>query len=94
MGFNSKWIACVMICLQSVSYSVLVNGTPIHRFFPSRWFRQGDPLSSYLFIICVEVLSYSLLRAEQQGSITGVPIGKWGFSINHLFFADDSKASM
>lgn len=35
IGFNSKCITYVMKCLQSVSYSVLVNRTPNHRFFPS-----------------------------------------------------------
>lgn len=28
MGFNSKWISLMMECVQTVSYSVLINGEP------------------------------------------------------------------
>ena len=57
---------------------------------PTRGIRQGDPLSSYLFILCAESLSTLLLRAEAENRITWLPITKGGTKINHLFFADDS----
>lgn len=57
---------------------------------PSRGIRQGDPLSPYLFILCVEVLSSLLQHAEDMGWLTGVPTSKQGPRLNHLFFANDS----
>jgi hypothetical protein len=46
--------------------------------------------SSYLFLICEEVLSSSLVKADREGVLEGVPTSKRGPRLNHLFFADDS----
>ncbi|KAF5460015.1 hypothetical protein F2P56_019915 [Juglans regia] len=90
MGFPEKWIKMIMNCVETVSYSLLVNGSPQQPFSPSRGIRQGDPLSPYLFIICAEVLSNLLNLAEARGDISGIPIARGQLHINHLFFADDS----
>jgi hypothetical protein len=57
---------------------------------PSRGIRQGDPLSPYFFILCVEGLSSLLHKAEKDRRITGLPIVRSGMRLNHLFFVDDS----
>jgi hypothetical protein len=90
MGFAEKWIRLIMSCVSSVTYSVLVNGTPFGRIVPSRGLRQGDPLSPYLFLLVAEGLSAMLVRAEQDRLLTGVPISVRGVRLTHLFFADDS----
>jgi hypothetical protein len=41
LGFEEKWITLIMICVKSVSYSVLVNGVPYGKIQPSRGLRQG-----------------------------------------------------
>lgn len=54
-----------------------------------RGFRQGDPLSPYLFIICAKDLIALIRKAEARGEINGVKICTNALIISHLLFADD-----
>jgi hypothetical protein len=90
MGFSERWVSLIMICVRSVTYSIVINGQPVGNIIPSRGLRQGDPISPYLFILCAEALSAMLNQAERMGVITGVPTSKRGPRLSHLFFADDS----
>lgn len=51
MDFASKWIHLTMQCFRYVSYYIIVNSPPCRKFSPTREIRQGDPLSSCLFIL-------------------------------------------
>ncbi len=89
MGFNSIWVNLMMECVRTVSFSVLVNGSPHGYFSPSRGLRQGDPLSPYLFLLCAEGLHGLLSQAESTGKIQGLSLCRNGPHLTHLFFADD-----
>ena len=39
MGFQEKWIQLSMMCVKTVSYSVLINGEPKGRIIPTRGLR-------------------------------------------------------
>ena len=59
----------------------------------SRGLRQDDPLSPYLFILVMEVLSQLLPRAKSGGFILGFEVGRRngeGQDVSHLLFADDT----
>jgi hypothetical protein len=89
MGFSQQWIGWIMLCVETVDYSVLLNGNPVGPIIPGRGLRQGDPLPPYLFIICVEGLSSLINRAENRGDIHGVKICRNAPIISHMLFADD-----
>ena len=90
MKFDPKWIRWIMECVSFVSYTLLVNGNLTSTFHPTQGLRQGDPLSPYLFLLCANILSISLLQAEYSNKIKGVKVGRSGISFAHLFFANDS----
>lgn len=90
MNFSEGWIRKVMMCISSVTYSILINGVPQEEFKPSRGIRQGDPLSPYLFLLCAEGLSALFRREENLSNISGFQITKFCPPLTHLFFADDS----
>lgn len=90
LGFEERWITLVMACVRSVSYSVLLNGSPQGHIIHSRGLRQGDPLSPYLFLLCAEGLSSLLQRAVREWQISSLPITQGGSCLSYLFFADDS----
>ncbi|XP_060961840.1 uncharacterized protein LOC133032039 [Cannabis sativa] len=90
MGFHSKWIDLVMACITSVSYNVIHGGHVIGPIIPSRGIRQGDPLSTYLFIMCAEGLTALINKFEANQVIQGCKVARGAPSITHMLFADDS----
>jgi hypothetical protein len=89
MGFCDKWVHWVAMCIESVDYTVLVNGEKVGPVIPGRDLRQGDPLFPYLFILCAEGLSSLISRAEASGDLTGTAICKGAPRVTHLLFVDD-----
>jgi hypothetical protein len=74
LGFAERWIELMMACVRSVRYQVRFNSEEINMFVPTRWLRQGDPLSPFLFLSCEEGLSSLLLYEEEVGGIHGVRV--------------------
>lgn len=89
MVFYEKWISLMMMCVTMVSYSVLINGQEKGTITPSRGIRQGDPISPYLFLLCVEGLSAMFREEECEGRIWGISVCLRGPQISHLMFVND-----
>ncbi|RVW54804.1 Exosome complex component RRP4-like [Vitis vinifera] len=93
MGFGSRWMDWMWWCISTAKFSILINGVPTGFFPNSKGLRQGDPLSPYLFILGMEVLSTLFRRAGEGGFLSGCRLrGRGGVEMNvsHLLFADDT----
>ena len=90
MGVHQKMIEVIMRCITNVTYYIRINGQTRGRIVSSRGLHQGDPLSPYLFLFCVEGLSALLHHAAMRQAIHCVAVYRRAPRISHLFFADDS----
>ena len=90
MGFHEKWVELIMHCITSVTYSILVNGAAYSNITPMRGLQQGDPISPYIFLLCVDDFSSLIHDVARNHKISGVSICKGCPKITHLFFADNS----
>ncbi|RVW88360.1 LINE-1 reverse transcriptase-like [Vitis vinifera] len=93
MGFGSRWMDWMWWCFSTAKFSVLINGVPAGFFSSSKGLRQGDPISPYLFILGMEVLSALIRRAVQGNFISGCRLrgrGDAEIMVSHLLFADDT----
>lgn len=88
-NFDISWITLIMNCVCNASTAILWNGEPLPSFNPGRGLRQGDPLSPYLFVLCMERLSNMINAKVDQGLWKGISVAKDSTSLTHLFFADD-----
>ena len=66
-----------------------MNGHRTNSFLPTRGFRQGDPLSPYLFILCLEYLCRKIHEACFHQDWKPFKIRGVETEISHLLFADD-----
>ncbi|WJX67818.1 hypothetical protein P8452_52254 [Trifolium repens] len=79
----------IMHGVTSVTTNVKWNGTRSDYFKPQRGIRQGDPLSPYLFVLCMDKLSHLILQAVDNGTWKGIRAGREGPMVSHLMFTDD-----
>lgn len=91
LDFGQKWRKWMIACVSSPSFVVLVNGGSSSFFKSSRGSRQGDHLSSLLFIIVIEALHKLVGKTKEARLVRGIKVGRDGkqIEISHLFFADD-----
>lgn len=74
----------MMLCVTTVSYEFCFNGAVIGPIIPSRGIRQGDPISPYLFLFCVEGLSFALTKAASEKVIHGNKVNSSAPPISNL----------
>ncbi|KAL0303026.1 UNVERIFIED_CONTAM: putative mitochondrial protein [Sesamum radiatum] len=90
LGFHSEFAKLIMSCVNSVSYSIMLESEPFGFIRPERGLRQGDPLSPYLFLFCAEAFSCMIQKEEREGNIQRVAVCRKAPRVSHLLFADDT----
>lgn len=67
------WLPLIMFdviikSITSISLQILWNGEPTNSFSQSRGIRQGDPISPYIYVICMERLTHLIEREVDVGA--------------------------
>ncbi|PKU61153.1 putative mitochondrial protein [Dendrobium catenatum] len=86
MGFPPRFSSWLLSCVKNPKFTILVNGQLSEDIKADCGFRQGCPLSPYLFILCSELLSANI---HQNYKELGVPICGGGPPVSHLLYVND-----
>ena len=88
-NFGPDLIKWIQTFYKNVSSCIINNGTMGQNFRVGRGVRPGDPLSPYLFIICIGLLAIAI---RSNKNIKGIQVG--GEEIKLMQFADDLTCSL
>ncbi|XP_015947872.1 uncharacterized protein LOC107472861 [Arachis duranensis] len=69
--------------------SILWNGNRLDSFQPRRGLRLGDPISPYLFVLCMERLACFISKQVDEGIWDGLAVSRGGPRVSYLMFAND-----
>ena len=84
-GFGTQFIHWVRTIFKNAESCVMNNGHSTGYFPLERGTRQGDPLSAYLFILCVETL---FIQIRENEEVKGIRIGDNEIKLSA--YADDA----
>ena len=88
-GLLQNIINLIMSCISTTTTTLLFNGSKLEAFQPSRGIRQGDPISPYLFLLCMEFLGSQITSMCEARRWDKIKASRNGPSFSHVFFADD-----
>ena len=93
-GFGQRWLSWISWCMSTTSFSILINGASAGFFRSARGLRQGDPLSLYLFVFGMDILSCLINKAMEGNFLSRCKIGGVGeeeeLELSHLLYANDT----
>jgi hypothetical protein len=76
VGMGTKMSNWIMSCVDSTTFSILINGEATGFFKGGRGLRQGCPLSPLLFILVMEALSILLKESQREGKLSGIQVSR------------------
>lgn len=89
IGLPPNIIYLIWFAISTPSMRLLWNGEALNSFSPQRGIRQGDPLSPYLFVLCLERLFQLIQVAVGEGAWKPIKMTRSCPMISHPAFADD-----
>lgn len=78
IGLPVDFVNIVWQCISSASMRILWNGEALDEFLPSRGICQGDPISPYLFVLCIEKLFQMISMAVEHNHWKPIQISRGG----------------
>lgn len=88
LKFPHQFVHWVMLCITSPCFSLSFNGGLCGFFKGKQGLRQGDLMSTLIFVIAMEYLSRLLKKMSLKNSLSFLHRCTH-MQINHLIFADD-----
>jgi hypothetical protein len=88
IGLGTKMTKWIMSCVDSTSFTILINGEATNFFKSGRGLRKGCPLSPLLFILVMEGLSLLLKESQREGKLSSINVSRT-IKILHILFVDD-----
>jgi hypothetical protein len=85
-GFGEDICQWIKTFYNNIKSTVIINGTISPWFSINRGCRQGDPISPYLFILCVEILG---IMTRENMDIKGITINDVEHKLSQ--YADDTE---
>ncbi|XP_048496313.1 uncharacterized protein LOC125495593 [Beta vulgaris subsp. vulgaris] len=88
LHFPPHFMRCIMSCITTPKFTLLINGSTEGFFSAKKGLRQGDPVSPLLFVIYMDYLTRIL---HYIGGIRGFKFRKGcaSLNLNNLCFVDD-----
>ena len=84
MGFHTKLIKWKIACVSSARKHFILNNFSIPVVIPTDGLRQGYPFSPFLFILCANVSSCMINKAQSKGQIAGFCLKSMKEGITYL----------
>lgn len=88
MGFSTTWVRWIEGYIFTSSMFALINCNTTKDFNIEKGLRQGDPLSPFLFVLIMEVLTSLMRKAISIGDFQGFKIND-EVDVNLLQFVDN-----
>lgn len=83
LGFKAPLRKLIMEITTTTTLQIAWNRKLLDGFRPSIWFWQGDPLSPYMFVLCMEVLGQEIERVVEAKQWKPVRLTKNGQPLSH-----------
>ncbi|KAJ4730974.1 RNA-directed DNA polymerase (reverse transcriptase)-related family protein [Rhynchospora pubera] len=89
LNVPDKFIQLLVSSYSRAKITININGRGNDFITPTQGLRQGCPMSPYVFIMAMEVLSRLLQGAMRKNMIRGVKVAHTSPCITHAIYADD-----
>lgn len=89
VGIPNQIKRAIMNAISTVKMKVLWNGNDCNLFEIRKGLRQGDPISPYIVVLCLDTLPHMIKAVVGNGNWIGLKARRKGPMISHLMFVND-----